>query len=140
MKAPQMANLLYKWGMVIAHQHYIPFCDYLKEMVRRERVFIIKEGDEIIALCFYFLTDDFNLVYKKGTWDLVIDNPEGHQIYIDKLFSSKWTKKVREAVKDAIEEKFPHIEEGIYHREPKDRCVRIRTRRGKHELLNTVSR
>ena len=139
MKASQMAQLVYRLGWVINHTHYVQFCDYLREMVARQRVFIIKENDEVIALCFYFITDDYNKVYKKDTWALVNDNQLGHQIYIDKLICSKWTKEVRVAVQDAIEEKYPHIEVGIYHRAPKDRCVKILNRRNR-ELQNTVSR
>lgn len=138
MKPAQMANLMYKWGWVIRHEHYIAFCDYLKEMVKRNRVFIVKDEEEIIALCFYFLTDDFNEVYKKGTWDVIEDDPSGHQIYIDKLVCRTWTRKVRESVQEAIQTRFPQVAEGYYHRAPKDRCVKI-LRGDKYELQSTVS-
>ena len=138
MRFVHLANLMQSWGWKINHDQYIQFSDYLKEMLGMDRVFIVMDGDVIIAICFYYLTNDYETLYKKSTWAVVKDDPSGHQIYIDKLVCSKWTKLVRIAVQKAIQEKFPQVAEAYYHRAPKDRCVKI-IRKDIYELQGSIS-
>lgn len=134
MKFHQLAESFYTWGWKIKHEHYVAFSDYLKEMLKRNRVMVIMDGAVVTAIILYFLTDDYTRVYKKGTWDLPkSDDPAGNQIYVDKLLCKKWTPEIRRLVQNAIQEKYPHVTEGFYHRSPNDRCVRIT----KREILCT---
>ena len=139
MKFHHLANLMQNWGWQIRVEQYTGFADYLHEMLKKNRVFVIYDGELIVAVVIYFLTDDYNKVYKKKTWEVVSDNPEGNQMYIDKLIAGKWNPTIRKAVQMAIQEKFPQIEVAYYHRAPKDRLVTI-MRRGCYELQSTVSR
>ena len=129
MKFHHLAKLFYDWGWQIKHDYYIAFSDYLKEMLKRDRVFVIHLDAEIVAVCFYYLTNDYEKLYKKPAWEVVNDEPEGRQIYIDKMLCKKWTPSMRHLVQEAIEERFPHVDEGYYHRAPRDRCVKILSRR-----------
>src|SRR5258708_3331395 len=120
MRFHHLTNLFAVWGWKIKHEHYTAFSDYLKDMLKKDRVFIIYENNAIVAVCLYFLTDDYNKVYKKYTWHTINDNPAGHQIYIDKMLCKKWTPSLRRYVEHKIFEKFPQVTEGYYHRAPKD--------------------
>lgn len=128
MRFHQLSQLFYSWGWQIKHQHYTGFSDYLHAMLKRERVMAIDKDGEIVAVILFFLTDDYNKVYKKGPWELVNDNPDGHQIYIDKLVCKNFDKPMRLAIEDAITSKYPNVTEAIYHREPFDRKVTIKRR------------
>ncbi len=136
MRFHQLAQLFYDWGWEIKHDHYVAFSDYLKDMLKMNRVMVLMNGEEIEAIIMFYLTDDYTQIYKKQTWDLAKDNPNGSQIYIDKMVCKKVTREVIRKIQDAIEEKYPQVELGVYHRAPFDRCIKIRR---KHELQHTVS-
>ena len=123
-----LSRLFYDWGWEIRVEQYVPFCDYLKEMLKRNRVMVIKNDEEIEAVIMFYITEDYTKIYKKATWDIVNDNIEGHQVYIDKLVCKKFTRPMRESIEAAITDRFPNITEAIYHRAPKDRCVKIKRR------------
>lgn len=126
MRFHNLAAMFYRWGWHIKHDHYVAFSDYVKEMLKRKRVFAIYDNAEIIAIVFYYLSNDYRLIYKKGTWDVVNDDPNGHQIYIDKMVCKKFDRNVLRAIKQSIEDEFPNITEGVWHRSPFDKCVRVR--------------
>lgn len=121
----EVCNLMQQMGWQVKTEHYYDFAAYVDYMLKQKRVIFI-QGVTVQAIIFFFLTDDFTTLYKKRTWALAIDNPEGKQIYIDKLICRYWTKNMRQSLEEAILERFPHVEEAIYHRAPKDRCVRIK--------------
>ena|SRR3990167_2085808 len=132
-----LAQLFYQWGWEIKHEHYTAFSDYLKEMLKRNRVMVVMNGEEIEAVITYYLTDDYEKLFKKSTWEVVNDDPDGSQIYIDKMVCKKFNKELRVRLAQAIEEKFPNVVEGFYHRAPFDRCIKIRR---KHELQSNISK
>lgn len=129
MRARDLAKYFYDWGWEIKHEYFVAFSDYLKEMLKRQRVIVIQNGEEVEAIIFFFLTHDFGLLYKKRTWDIVEDESDGSQIYIDKMVCRKFTKALRKELQDSIESKFPNVNVGVYHRAPKDRCIKIYSRR-----------
>src|SRR3990167_10832588 len=131
-----LSQLFYEWGWVIKHEHYTAFSDYLKEMLKRNRVMVVTEGEEIQAVIMFYLTNDYTKIYKKRTWDVVNDESDGTQIYIDKMVCKKFNKELRIRLAEAIENKFPNVVEGFYHRAPFDRCIKIRR---KNELQSNVS-
>ena len=138
MRFGQLAKIFQEWGWEIKHEHYVAFSDYLKEMLKRRRVIVIMRDNNIEAIFTYYLTDDFNKIYKKRTWDVVDDDQNGHQIYIDKMIAKNVNIRTIRTIQDFIEENFPNVDIGIYHRAPFDKCVRIH-RRKIHELQNSVS-
>lgn len=139
MKFYQIARLFYEWGWEIKHEHYVAFSDYMKEMVKRKRVMMIYENDEPIAVILYFLTDDYKkLIEHKRTWDIVEDNPDGHQIYIDKMICKSFSRQLVREIKLVVEKEFPNVIMGVYHRAPNNKCVKIHCG-GKSELQSTVS-
>lgn len=125
MKFRDLSNLFYNWGWQIKHEHYTDFSDYLHAMIKRRRVFTVMDGQKILAIAFYYITDDYKKVYKKRTWDIANDLENGHQLYIDKMICERWTPAIYRAVRKEIEEHFPFITEAYYHRAPKDRCIKI---------------
>ncbi len=135
MRFNQLARTFYDWGWEIKHDHYVAFSDYLKDMLKMNRVMVLMNGEEIEAIIMFYLTDDYTQIYKKRTWDLAKDNPSGCQVYIDKMVCKKVTREVIRKIQDAIEEKYPQVELGVYHRAPFDRCIKIWR---KHELQNSI--
>jgi hypothetical protein len=133
----KLSDLMNQWGYEIDPRQYFQFRYYTMEMLNRNRVMVLWNGPLIEAVIIYYLTDDFNKIFKKPMWKVVEDDPAGHQIYIDKMVCRKWNRHVREAVSRALKERFPNVKELVYHRAPKDRCVRIK-RRETHELQSTV--
>lgn len=137
MRFNQLAHLFYDWGWEIKHEAYVAFSDYLKEMLKRNRVITVMNGDAIEAVLFFYLTNDYRRLYRKPTWAIVEDEPEGSQIYIDKMVCKKFTKELHIRLAQAIEERFPQVVEAFYHRAPFDRCIKIRR---KNELSDSVSK
>ena len=132
----QLSDIFYSWGYKIQKDHYSAFQNYLKFMLEKKRVFIVQDESGIQAVVLFFLTYDFGRVYKKGTWDTIEDEPSGDQIYIDKMLARKWTPSIRRFVEKELFSAFPQAQEGYYHREPYDRCIRIR--RKDEKILTTV--
>lgn len=128
MRFRQLSDLFYGWGWEIKHEHYVAFCDYLKEMLKRKRVMVIYNGEFIDAVIMFYLTHDYTKLYKKGTWEIAHDDENGSQIYIDKMVCNKYTKELRVALQSAIEDNFPQVTMGVYHRAPKDKCFKISRR------------
>lgn len=126
MKFAHLSKLFYEWGWAIKHEHYTAFCDYIQFMLHKNRVILIEKDGKPEGAIFFYLTNDYTKLYKKPTWATVHDEENGHQIYIDKMVCRSYTRELREAIKTAIEDRFPNVEIGIYHRAPKDRCIKIR--------------
>lgn len=121
-----LSHIFQAWGYVIKQQHYQNFKDYLSKMLEMDRVLVVcDQNGVILSILTFYLTKNFEKIYKKGTWDITQDDPSGQQIYIDKMVAREWSPSIRKAVESAFTEKFPDLTEGIYHRAPYDRCVVI---------------
>lgn len=129
MRFAQLSRLFYDWGWQIKVEHYVAFSDYLKEMLKRERVLVVKNGEDIEAIVMFYITDDWDKVTKRRDWEVAQDDPNGHLFYIDKIVCKKFTKELHLAINDAVLERFPQIEEAMYMRAPRDRRVTIKIRR-----------
>lgn len=110
------------------------FNRYVLDMVRRNRVIIINDERGMVAVLFYFLTDDVSRFKNRPMFSKIDDQDSGSILYIDMLVGRKWTKSVREALQEAIETKYPEVMEAHWLREPKNRNVIIKRRR---ELCHT---
>lgn len=129
MRFVELARLFYEWGWEIKHEHYTAFSDYLKEMLKKDRVMVILKDVDIEAVIMFYITDDYEKVYKKGNWEIVKDDANGNLMYIDKMVCKKFSIELHRAINNAIAEKFPQVEEAMYLREPNDRRVTIKMRR-----------
>ena len=89
---------------------------------------VVTDNGKIEVIMFFFLTFNYQDLYKKAEWATPKDNPLGNQIYIDKMICKKWTLPIRKAVQNLIQESYPDVTKAYYHRAPKDRCVRINRR------------
>ena len=123
-----LLRLFDSWGHHLKTEHYWNFKQYCLTMLRRKRVLCVMNGDKIQAIVFFFITNDYVRLYKKGEFESPDDIETGFQMYIDKMLCKYWTPATRRAIQDMIEERFPHVKEAYYHRAPKDRCVTIRRR------------
>ncbi len=140
MKTSHIAKLFYDWGWQIKHDEYVNFVDYLKEMLKRNRVMVVKDGENIEAILFYFLTENPEKFLKKGRWSILNDDQEASKIYIDKMVCKKTNRQMVRKIQDAIESQFPNVNVGVWHRAPFDKCVQVYRRGVAHELQSTVSR
>jgi len=124
----QLTDIFESWGYVIKPEHYFGFKNYCQKMMKMGRVIVIVNGPNIEALVFFYLTNDYTKIYKKGEWDIAMDDMFGSQAYIDKMVCKRWTLEIRRKLQTLIEERFPSVKEAFYHRAPFDRCVRIKRR------------
>ena len=120
---------LASWGQILQGRHYEGFREYFYKMLGKKRVMFFWNDDNLEAVLFFFLTNDYETLYKKGLWDVPDDEPEGHQLYGDKLICKRFTLSLRRKIQYAVEDTFPSVEEGYYHRAPFDRCVKIKRRK-----------
>lgn len=125
MTLDDVVDSLLEWGYVINPREYDRFRDYVREMFARERVLMMFKEDELMAIILFHITNDYERLYKKGLWDIPDGDPEGHQVYIDKMVCKSMTLPLRRAIASAIVNKYPRVDEGYYHRAPYDRCVKI---------------
>lgn len=140
MTSYNIIQLFYTWGWKISPLEYKNFLNYFEKMLKKDRVIIIRDDVAVRAVVFYFLTNDYNSIYKKYNWDVPEDDPLGSQIYIDKMVAQFCNRRILKYLQEAIETKFPNVEVGVYHREPFDKCVKIYRKGVAHELQNTISK
>ena len=124
----QLTDIFESWGYAVKPEHYFGFKRYCQAMMKMGRVIIIINGPSVEALVFFFITDDYRRLYKKGEWHIALDNPQGEQMYVDKMICKRWTPEIRRKLQSLIEHNFPNVKEAFYHRAPFDRCVRIKRR------------
>ena|SRR3990167_1150201 len=121
----QVFKYMYELGYMPKTEHYWEYKNYVNEMLRRNRVLSVIDESIIKCLIFFFITNNYEDIYKKSTWFLPNEDLHGNQIYIDKMVCASWTPSLRRFVQSSIEEKFPNVNEAYYHRAPLDRCVKI---------------
>ena len=129
MRIFDIINSFVYWGKVIKSSEIPRFKLYIAEMLRRNRVMIVNGDDGMECLLCYFITDNIAKFSNRPMWSTPEDSQEAKTIFIDKMVARKWDKSLREAVKTAINEKFPFVEEAHWLREPNNRHVIINIRR-----------
>ena len=122
-------ELMRSWGHSLKPEHVPSFNIYFHHMKRIGRVGVIEDNGVSEAIFFFYLTCNYKDLYKKSTWYVAQDDVYGNQVYIDKMICRSWNLSIRRKIQDWIEERFPNVTEGYYHRAPYDRCVKIYRRR-----------
>ena len=117
------------WGKLIRPSEFPYFKRYLTKMLERNRVMVIEDEDEMQAILCFFLTDDIKKFDNRPTWSTPYDTEDGEIIFIDKMVAKVWTKELRNTVYEAIETKYPWVNQAVWLREPKNRHVIINKRR-----------
>jgi len=123
-----LANLMQNWGYAVKPSEYENFSNYIKVMLTKNRVMLIWDKGLISCVIIYFLTNDED-AYKKSTWEIPKDDPDGHKLYVEKMVCSGWSGGLRNSVYEAIRDYFPKVTEVHYHRAPFDRPKKIIIRR-----------
>ena len=130
MTLDHLANLFMNWGFVIDPKGYEEFSSYLKEMLRRNRVFIIWNGPLIEAVITFYLSNEYEKYLYKPLWEIPEgDDPNGNLIIIDKMICRNWKLPLRRLLQTVIEENFPNVIEGHYYHAPLGPHVKIKRRR-----------
>ena|SRR3990167_8830816 len=124
----KLLHILDSWGMSLKTEHYYDFKNYMHQMMKRHRMIIVTDSGNVIAIIFFFLTFNYQNLYKKSEWATPEDNSLGNQIYIDKMICKKWTLAIRRKVQELIQTNYPEVTLAYYHRAPNDRCVKINRR------------
>ena len=124
----KLLHILDSWGLSLPTEHYWDFKQYASQMLARNRMIVITDNNKVEAIIFFFLTFNYQELYKKGEWSTPKDNELGNQIYIDKMICKKWTLSARRIIQEYIEKNYPDVKVAYYHRAPKDRCVIINRR------------
>lgn len=131
----QLTKVFIPWGFLVNQNEYSKFESYFMEMLKRNRVMLIRDKNELVAILTYFLTDNWKEYLWKGLWEVKDDNPEGSQIFIDKMVCKNWNIPMRHLLQEAIETNF-NVLEGHYYHAPLGPHVRIKRRKP----LNVQSR
>lgn len=90
--------------------------DYTTRMMDNGRVIMIWDRDMPQAVLFFSMTNDPDLFLKKGTWEYRSQDPEGKIIYLEKLISRGWNRKLRAQLETEIIKKYPNMTHGVWHR------------------------
>lgn len=90
--------------------------DYVAKMLADERIVIIKKDGEIEGVAFCSLSNDYELYYKKDTWDYFQHDSKGSVLYLELLCCRKWTRELRKLFESEIVKKYPSIKEAVWHR------------------------
>ena len=127
MKLQDIIDCFITWGNTVRTSDLYAFNRYMKDMFKRNRVILVSGKGRIEAVICYFLTDNANLPKfdNKPLWSTPYDSNDGDIIFIDKMVASKWNRRLRMTIHDAIQEKYPFVEQVIWLREPKNRHVII---------------
>lgn len=113
---------------------------YFQEMFRLGRLAVIRDMNEYVAVCTFFLCntiEDAVKFYKKGMWKILPDKPQGTLAYIDKLVANDWNGTTRRMIQQAILMQNPQVQAAVWLRpgKTKDRlCIYLR----KEELENVA--
>jgi len=108
---------------------YENFKEYLHGMLEKKRVMLIWSKTDLEAIILFHLTNNYDKLYKKPLWYIPDDEPDGKQIYVDKMVCRHMDQPLRRAIQTSIETNFPNVMEGYYHRAPYDRLHRIYRRK-----------
>lgn len=128
MKIENIIDLCVNWGYWVKLSEHEGFIFYMEEMLKRGRVLMLYENNTPIGMVTFFITNDYDSLYKKDIWDTPNEDQKGHQVYVDKMICKHMTLKMRRDIQELIENNFPLVTEAHYHREPKDRHVMIKRR------------
>lgn len=126
LKIENLRNLFLSWGYFSNDLYWNGFKTYLEKVIPMNRLIVIQKDNEIEALITFFITNDYERLYKKGSWEIPSEDPDGTQVYIDKMIARKWTPSLRRCVQEMLESKFSNTTEAYWHREPFDRLIRVR--------------
>lgn len=126
------------WGNIVKPNQIANFRRYLAEMLRRRRVIVISENDNIKALICFFLTDSVSKFNNRPLWSCPPDTNNGNIFFVDKMIAEHWTPSLRRYLRDEVELRFPQVTEAYWLREPNNRSVIINRRRT-HGLYSQVS-
>ena len=125
------------WGYALKPGYYQRFKVYFEDMIRRKRVMILEDSNGIVAVITFFITRNHEALANKPEFACPMDDPNGSEIYIDKMICKRWTMGVRRLVQDIVESHFPRVMIGFWHREPDNRCVVTYKKGTKHADKNT---
>lgn len=120
------------WGFAIQPQYYQRFKVYFEEMLRRRRVLMIWDRDELQAVLMFFITRDHDTLANKPEFSIPYDDINGTEIYIDKMVAKQFNMKLKHSIQEALESLYPNVQIGFWHRSPNNRCVVTYKRRIKH--------
>src|SRR3990167_11290062 len=90
--------------------------DYATKMLDNGRVIVIWDDDIISAVLFFSITNEPKLFLEKQTWEFKSHDPEGKIVYLEKLVSRGWNKKIRLQLESEIIRKYPNIDHAEWHR------------------------
>ena len=124
-----LALTMIRWGYLINPSEYENFKTYLHGMLQKKRVMLIWSKVGLEAIILFHITNDYETLYKKSLWHIPEDEPDGKQIYVDKMVCRQMDMPLRRAIQTSIESNFPNVGEGYYHRAPCDRLHRIYRRK-----------
>jgi len=115
------------WGYFAVHpMKYFDAVDYFEKMLKDERVLIIDNDGKIVGIATYSVCNDFNPFYKKTDWDYLPHDPKGKFLYIEKIYSIDYNKRIRQLIELLTRDKYPQLRETMWHKYASwgDRLVR----------------
>ena len=103
-------------GVKFKRSEIEPAIDYVSKMLSDKRViYMTGENDERV-ISFFSVCYNYEPFYKKKTWDYLPHFPEGNIVYVEKIVSTGWNRKMRELFEIEILKHHPKFEHAVWHR------------------------
>lgn len=114
--------------------------NYVSNMIEDNRCITITDdlGNKV-GVIFYSVCEEYDAFYKKGKWDYLPHDKDGHIVYIECAASSIWSKELRKLFEDGLLQKYPNLQVGVWHRWAKWGDRRVVTKRRLSNVPNTHS-
>lgn len=116
------------WGKIVKPKEIGNYRNYLSQMLKRNRVIIISQNDEIKAILCFFLAHSAKEFDNRPLWSCPPDSEDGNIFFVDKMIAETWNPSIRRYLQNEIENRFPQVTEAFWLREPKNRNVIIKRR------------
>ena len=109
------------------------FESYVERMLNDDRVIVFSENGKVEGVIFFSVDDETNRFWQKKMWEYLPHNPLGTTAYIELLLIKKWNMEVRKNIQYFLENRFPDLLFGRWHRRSKirDREFIVKTTKSK---------
>ena len=109
-------EIMYQLGFKVVRSVIINVIDYIDNMLRDNRILVINRNGEPYALIFFSISNSYEPYFFKSDFDFLPHNPNGRIIYLEKLISKGWDKKLRQQFEQTILQIYPQLETAVWHR------------------------
>ena len=116
MTASQIIQFMESLGANINGEIYFLAESYFSKMIADNRVHVIYEDSEPIAVITFSLENNYWPHYAKEIWEYLPHDKFSDTVYVEKLISKKWNGRLRKIFSQKLVEQFPQLVRGVWHK------------------------